>query len=413
LSNILSIKHLLFKRGVPVHIESCDVLILSASYGGGHNQVARSLTQALQIQAPGIKIITVDYSDLLVPLFNRLTQFGYKQSLRHFPVGYALYYQATGKISPDSFWQKSLNRMGYSELIMMVNRLRPKAIIATFPLPAGVLSEMKSTGHLNVPNITVITDISVHSQWIHPYTDMYLVGSDEVRAGLVSRGISPEKIVVTGIPILPYFQRLYDGRQIRKEFGLRPDTKVILFMGGREGVFGTTNFHDLLQTIRTPAEAVVLTGSNRELYEKLKTVNLHYPEIKLCPYVENIAGLMEVADVLVTKAGGISVSEALAKGLPMIIYRPSPGQEEANAAYLRRHHAAIIAKGERRLRLIIQRFIDDGSFQNLFHLNCLKLGRPDSADQSAQLILKMIQPGNNVFYSKDTRREARVGNTPN
>jgi processive 1,2-diacylglycerol beta-glucosyltransferase len=398
---------------VPVHSESCDILILSASYGGGHNQVARALTQALQIQAPGIKIITVDYTDLLVPLFSRLTQFGYTQSLRHFPVGYALYYQATGKISPDSFWQKSLNRMGYTELIMLVNSLRPKVIISTFPLPAGVLSKMKSTGHLNVPNVTVITDISVHSQWIHPNTDLYLVGSDEVGSGLTARGISPEKIVVTGIPILPAFQKKYDSVKIRQQFGLRPNTKLVLFMGGSEGIFGTTNFHDLLKYIQAPVEAAVITGSNQELYEKLKTVNLHYPEIKLCTYVENIAGLMEVADVLVTKAGGISISEALAKGLPMIIYRPSPGQEEANASYLRQHRAAIVAKGERRLRTIVQRFIDDEPFQNRFHKNCLKLGKPDSAERCARLILKMIQPGSTAFlYSKGIRREIRVGNTP-
>jgi processive 1,2-diacylglycerol beta-glucosyltransferase len=97
-----------------------DILILSASYGGGHNQVAKALTQALKMQDPAIRIITVDYCDLLVPLLTRLSQFSYTQSLRHFPVGYALYYQATGKISPDSFWQRRLNRMGYSELILLV-----------------------------------------------------------------------------------------------------------------------------------------------------------------------------------------------------------------------------------------------------------------------------------------------------
>ena len=89
--------------------EYCDILIISASYGGGHNQVARALTSAIQLQAPGTKIITVDYCDLLFPFLNRLTQFGYTQSIRHFPVGYALYYQVTGNISRDSFWQKRLN----------------------------------------------------------------------------------------------------------------------------------------------------------------------------------------------------------------------------------------------------------------------------------------------------------------
>lgn len=401
------------KRGVPVHTESCDVLILSASYGGGHNQVARALTQALQNQVPGIKITTVDYCELLFPLFNRLTQFGYTQSIRHFPVGYALYYQATGKISPDSFWQKSLNRMGYTELIVLVNRLRPKVIISTFPLPAGVLSKMKSSGDLDVPIVTVITDISVHSQWIHPHTDLYLVGSPEVAAGLIERGIKEDQIVVTGIPVLPEFGKSYDHLMVRQELGLKPDTKIVMFMGGSEGIFGTTNFHQLLRNIHTPVEAIVLTGSNYELCEKLQAVNQHYPEIKVLRFVDNVAGLMEIADVLVTKAGGLTISEALAKGLPMIIYKPSPGQEEANAAYLRKHRAALVIKGERRLRAVLQRMIDDDSFRNRLRKNCLKLGKPNSAEYCASLIIKMLQSGNGSFgFNDKTGRKMRVGNSP-
>ncbi|HYH02548.1 MAG TPA: glycosyltransferase [Bacillota bacterium] len=396
-----------------MHTESCDILILSASYGGGHNQVARALTQALQNQVPGIKITTVDYCELLFPLFNRLTQFGYTQSIRHFPVGYALYYQATGKISPDSFWQKSLNRMGYTELIVLVNRLRPRVIISTFPLPAGVLSKMKSSGDLDVPIVTVITDISVHSQWIHPYTDLYLVGSAEVAAGLTERGIKANQIVVTGIPVLPEFNRRYNHLSIREELGLKPDTKLVLFMGGSEGIFGTTNFHHLLANIQTPVEAIVLTGSNYELYERLQAVNQHYPEIKVTRFIHNVASVMEIADVLVTKAGGLTISEALAKGLPMIIYKPSPGQEEANAAYLRKHRAALIIKGERRLRTVIQRMVDDEPFWNRLRKNCLKLGKPNSAEHCARLISKMLQSGNGSFgYNDRIRREMRVGNTP-
>jgi processive 1,2-diacylglycerol beta-glucosyltransferase len=397
-----------------VQTEACDILILSASYGGGHNQVSRALTQALQIQAPGMKIITVDYCELLFPLISRLTQFGYSQSIRHFPVGYALYYQATGKISSDSFWQRRLNRMGYTELILLVNRLKPKVIVSTFPLPAGVLSQMKSSGDLNVPIVTVITDISVHSQWIHPNTDLYLVGSEEVASGLMARGIQPDHIVVSGIPVLPLFNLTFDRKKIRQEYGFRPDTKIVLFMGGSEGVFTTTNFHILLKNVQTPVEALVITGSNHELYEKLLVVNEKHPEIKICKYIDNIAGLMEVADLLVTKAGGITVSESLAKGLPMIIFKPSPGQEEANALYLRKHRAAIIAKGERRLRAVIQRMVDDEPFRNLMRKNSLKLGRPDSGEMSARMILAMIQPGNTAsFYSNDgRRREVLVGNTP-
>lgn len=388
----------------------CDILILSASYGGGHNQVARALTQALQLQTPGIRIITVDYCDLLFPLFNRLTQFGYTQSIRHFPVGYALYYQATGKISPDSFWQKRLNRMGYSELISLVNRLEPRMIISTFPLPAGVLSEMKEAGDLNVPIVTVITDICVHSQWIHPHTDLYIVGSTEVEAGLVERGISRSKIVVTGIPILPSFNRSYSKEQLRKELGFKLDDRVILFMGGNDGVFGTTRFSHILKDFNSKVKALVLTGANHDLYEKLQASSSKHANLIIKKFVENVPGLMECVDVLVTKAGGITISEALAKGLPMVIFKPTPGHEEANANYLWRHRAAIIAGSERRLRTALQRMVSDDNFRERFQRNCLKIGAPNSAETSARYILQMLTPltRKTRHYVNDTRREIRA-----
>ncbi|TCL62026.1 monogalactosyldiacylglycerol synthase [Hydrogenispora ethanolica] len=390
--------------------ERCDILILSASYGGGHNQVARALTQALHMQAPGLRIITVDYCDLLFPLLNRFTQFSYNQSIRHFPVGYALYYQATGKISPDSFWQRRLNRMGYSELIMLVGRLEPRVIVSTFPIPAGVLSEMKEAGDLNVPVVTVITDICVHSQWIHPHTDLYLVGSGEVAKGLEERGIPRANIAVTGIPILPTYTRTVDREQVKRDLGYHPEDRLILFMGGNNGVFGTTQFHHLLRDLPPNIKALVLTGSNHELYEKLLPTAAKHRNIRICKYVDNTADLMSAADLLVTKAGGITISEALAKGLPMIIYKPTPGHEEANANYLWRHRAAIVAKSERRLKMAIGRLITDEAFRDHIRKNCLKNGTPDSALIGAKLVLNLLTPrARGTRYLKMTaRREIRA-----
>ena len=390
--------------------ERCDILILSASFGGGHNQVARALTQALHMQAPGLRIITVDYCDLLYPLFNRFTQFSYNQSVRHFPVGYALYYQATGKISPDSFWQRRLNRMGYTELIMLVNRLAPRVIVSTFPLPAGVLSEMKESGDLDVPVVTVITDICVHSQWIHPYTDLYLVGSAEVARGLEERGIQQQKIAVTGIPILPTFTAAVVRERVKAELGYAPDERLILFMGGNNGVFGTTQFHHLLRDLPPNIKALILTGSNQDLYEKLQANYAKCRNMRICKYVDSVPDLMSCADLLITKAGGISISEALAKGLPMIIYKPTPGHEEANANYLWRHRAAIVAKSERRLKIAIQRLITDEEFRERFRKNCLKIATPDSALVGAKLILNLLTPrARGTRYLKmSIRREIRA-----
>jgi processive 1,2-diacylglycerol beta-glucosyltransferase len=390
--------------------ELCDVLILSASYGGGHNQAARALTLAIQLQAPGTKIITIDYCDLLIPFFNRLTQFGYTQSIRHFPVGYALYYQATGKISPDSFWQRHLNRMGYSELTMLVNNIQPRIIISTFPLPSGVLSEMKETGNLNVPVVTVITDMCVHSQWIHPNTDLYIVGSPEVAEGLVERGVSRSVIVDSGIPILPEFNLDYNRIELKREFDFNPEGKVILIMGGSDGIFRATKFNRILQDLPANVQAILLTGSNNDLYEKLQPLTIKYKNFRVQKFHKNMAGLMRIADLLITKAGGITISEALATGLPMVIYKPTPGQEEVNANYLWRHRAAIIAKTEHRVRTAIQRMVTDEQFRQHFQKNCLKIGNPSSAEAAAKIILNMLTPVTRAieFNNKNSRREIRA-----
>lgn len=392
--------------------EECDVLILTASYGGGHNQVARALTSAIQLQAPGMKIITVDYCDLMVPFFNRLTQFGYMQSIRHFPVGYALYYQATGKISPDSFWQRHLNKIGYSELMMLVDNLQPRLIIATFPIPAGVLSEMKESGHLNVPIVTVITDMCVHSQWIHPNTDLYIVGSSEVADGLVERGVSRSIIMDSGIPILSEFNNSFNKEELRKAFGFEPNDKVIIIMGGSDGIFRATRFklHRTLEQLPSGVKALILTGYNHDLYEKLQPLTSKYSNFRVEKFYQNMADLMHMADLLITKAGGITISEALASGLPMIIYKPTPGQEEVNANYLWRHRAAIIAKTEHRVRTATARLVSDEQFRLYFHKNCLKLGHSDSAAVAAKGILRMLTPvtRSKLSITKELRGEVRA-----
>jgi processive 1,2-diacylglycerol beta-glucosyltransferase len=384
-------------RGAIVVKEYTDILILSASYGGGHNQVARALTQELQIQAPGIKITTIDFCDLLFPLINRISQFSYTQSIRHFPVGYALYYQATGNISPDSFWQRRLNRMGYSELIMLVNRLEPRVIISTFPLPAGVLSQMKEAGVLNVPVVTVITDMCVHSQWIHPKTDLYLVGSPEVAAGLEKRGVSREKIAITGIPILSVFKKRIDQEKVRREFGLDSQAKVVLFMGGNDGIFGTNHFSFLLRALPLNVQSVIITGLNQDLYERLQSTSYQKYRVRSFKFVENIADLMKISDLLVTKAGGVTISEAMAVGLPMVIFKPTPGHEEANARFLAKHRAAFVVKRDLGLKKVINRLIVDEDLRQYFGRNCLKIATPDSAENGARLILNLITPSISLF----------------
>jgi processive 1,2-diacylglycerol beta-glucosyltransferase len=269
---------------------------------------------------------------------------------------------------------------------------------------------MKETGHLNVPIVTVITDMCVHSQWIHPNTDLYIVGSQEIADGLVERGVSRSAIVDSGIPILPEFKAGYNQAELRRAFGYKPEDKVILIMGGSDGIFKATRFkiHRTLEELPKGVHALIITGYNHDLYEKLQPLTNKYANFRVEKFYENMAALMRITDLLITKAGGITISEALASGLPMVIYKPTPGQEEVNANYLWRHRAAIIAKTEHRVRSATYRMVSDEQFRQHFQKNCLKIAHPDSAEAAARAILQILTPatrGSKLENNKKTRRE--------
>lgn len=369
--------------------QNCDVLILTANYGSGHRQVARALSEAIGILEPSTSVTILDYFEFLDPFWEQCARIGYYKSIQHFPLGYQLYYHATNTMNSDSFLQRRLNRIGLPRFIDALQEIQPKIVIATFPIPAGVLSSLRGSGQLQVPVITVITDFVVHNSWIHPHTDLYLVASDEVAEGLYQRGVSPTKVVVTGIPILPSFCQPIDKLEARRCLGLDLERKTVLVMGGGDGIFGL----DPLSLIngQTPAyQGIILTGKNRELYEKFRYLRDASPSWRTLGELSDALLPMCAADLLITKPGGITVSEALALGLPMVLAKPLPGQERVNARFLQRRHAALIARDSEQLQATIHRLLKDDLFRRLLAANSMRLRHPDSSYRGAEIVLQLM-----------------------
>lgn len=382
-----------------------DILILTANYGSGHRQVARALAESLHKSRPGLEFTILDYSAFLDPFIQRLTRAGYYHSIRHFPIGYHLYYQATDTLDPDSFWQRRLNHAGLAKFTRALSEIRPKVVVATFPLAAGVLSHLRKTGVLSVPVITVITDYVVHNQWIHPFTDHYIVASDEVADGLRQRGVPLSKIVASGIPVLPAYAKPWTPNEARRRLGLDPERKTLLFMGGGDGIFGLNPLNLLKDDGH---QGIILTGRNKELYEQLSYVRESSPSWRVLGELDDAMLPMCAADLLVTKAGGVTVSEALALGLPMILVHPLPGQEVANARYLRRHRAALVSRDPKRTEAHIHHLLDNDAFRHAMGLNAERLGHPHSGEFGAALILQSLQGHINSPYAyTKARRENR------
>ncbi len=357
------------------------VLVLSASYGAGHNQAARAIQQAIADKAPSTEVRIVDFFQFVSQPLNRLVQNVYVQSVRHLPLGYGMFYKTTSAISADSWWQRQLNGLGRQRLLDYLKVFRPDLIICTFPTPAGVLSEMRIEGSVDVPVFVVITDFTVHSQWLHPNIDRFFVAADEVAEGLQDRGIDRTDITVSGIPVGSEFSRRLGRREAREMLGLRTDLPMVLVMAGAFNMLsGVGDVVQILAEIEIPHQSVIIAGRDERLASKLRDLTgaaKHPVEVK--GFVNNVHTMMSAADFLVTKAGGITISEALSCDLPLIIYRAIPGQEESNTAFLARSGAALPTRNYAELESAVRRLLSDRDGLAEMRAAARDLARPDAA----------------------------------
>ncbi len=371
--------------------QHADIVILTARYGAGHWEAAVALRQAIECAHPDRQALMLDYMELVSPALNRTVQSLYLASIKHFPEGYGWFYRTTSAIAPDSPFQSLLNSLGREQLARLVADTTPNVIISTFPTQAGVLSDMRRLNQCRVPAVTVLTDNTVHSQWVHPHTDLYCVPSQEVAADLQQRGVDPTRIAVTGIPIREAFREVGDPQEVRRKYHLDPTLPIILVMSGAFGALGGVGEAcRALTHMRRPLQLVVVCGRDRQLARRLQHATGSYPyPVHVFGWVEAIAELMSVARVLVTKAGGVTTAEALALHVPMVIFRPIPGQEKANTLYLERHGAARIARSTEDLEAHCDELLVRDDLWRRMERDAATLGRLEAARNIADLALRL------------------------
>lgn len=376
-------------RWMMLGADSPRVLVLSASYGAGHNQAARAIQKAILTEAPSSEVRIVDFFQFVSEPLNRLTQTFYVQSVRHMPLGYGMFYKKTSAIASDSWVQRQLNGLGRQRLDDYLKTWRPQAIICTFPTPAGVLSELRLDSAFDIPVYVVITDFTIHSQWLHPNIERFFVAADEVAEGLRVRGVDQDRITVSGIPVGSEFSRRLDKDKAIEKLGLRSDLPLVMVMAGAFNMLnGVGDAVKILADLDIPHQSVVVAGQDERLAARLGALagSARHP-LTVLGFVDDIHTMMCAADLLVTKAGGITVSEALACALPMIIYRAIPGQEESNTAYLSRHNAAVPVRNTEELESAVRRLLSDEPGLAAMRASAHRLARPRAAQVIANNVL--------------------------
>lgn len=320
-----------------------SILILSAGYGEGHRQAATALSRAFQERPEPTRVHVVDYMEMVHPVLNSITRYLYQSCVKYAPNVYGVFYRLTDKIPPTSIVQQLVRQIGARKLLKYIRSTEPDVVINTFPLSSGAMAWLKRQALTDVMSATVITDYTVHSQWVHDQTDRYFVGSQHVKETLLEKGVPAGKIEVTGIPVRPCFHERHDRSHLKQTLGL-DERPTLLVMGGWHGVFNASTCERLAE-VGTTVQLLFVCGGDRQLFHRILPLQMKYPDrVRVFGYVSNIQELMAVSDCILTKAGGLTTSEALAMGVPMLLYRPIPGQEEANARFLIERGVACLAR---------------------------------------------------------------------
>ncbi|MGP0586372.1 MGDG synthase family glycosyltransferase [Paenibacillus timonensis] len=309
------------------------VLLLSEGFGAGHTQAAYALSSSLRKIAPNVQTKVLELGSFLNPRVAPIIITAYKKTVSSQPRLIRMMYRSNYKKSLNRLTTLALHRIFYTRTIQIIRQLHPDVIVCTHPIPSAVISRLKRLGMLDVPLCTVITDYDVHGAWVSREVNCFLVSTDQVQKKLLERGVDKNKILITGIPVHPNFWERHHKEDIWLQFGLK-DMPTVLVMGGGWGFMKDEAVNSLLALYREQIQIIFCFGSNEKSLEKMKKdPRFIHPNIHLLGFTKEIDKLMEVSDLLITKPGGMTCSEGLAKGIPMLFHKPLPGQEEENSHY--------------------------------------------------------------------------------
>jgi len=344
-----------------MNLKQLRILVFSAGFGNGHFRAAEAVIEGIRFKSPYAKIIHLDFGDFLSKRFNTMAKNLYIEMIKHTPKLWGRFYYKTAKFQPDSMIQRFLKQLGRCDLLKYIQSFAPDLIVCTYPTVSSILAQLRLEQILQVPVITVITDYTVHSYWVHPGVDRYMVACEEVKENLVAWGIKGQCISVTGIPVSPKFELEMDRGRIIAELGLNPNLPTFLVMGGAYGSLRSAKrICKTLADSLVSVQSIIICGKDKKLYDSLEELSEQSPNpVVRLGYVHNVEELMSVSNLIITKAGGLTVSEALTKHLPLVIYKAIPGQEEENAQFVQRTGAGRIARTEVELGWLLSRFLSN------------------------------------------------------
>ncbi|HVS45388.1 MAG TPA: glycosyltransferase [Verrucomicrobiae bacterium] len=368
---------------------------MSANVGVGHVAAANAVCAALRERDPNVQTQVVDSYKYAALVVSRVVSEGYLQMVKTIPQMYRYIYSRAEKATEVGPFRTWAHQFTAGNLRPLMERERPDVVVCTHAFPCGAMAEYKKMYDDAPPVVGIVTDFAVHAFWINTDIDAYAVATPEMREQMLARGVEPQRVAVTGIPVLANFSRNGEpSATLRERLSLPQDRNVVLMMGGGLGLGPIVAMMRALETLDEPVCVVVIVGRNARLEQRVMAAarGVNYP-LRVLRFVDNVFDYMHAADVLLTKPGGLTSAEALVAGVPMLLFKPLPGQEERNVRYLTEHGAAIRARKPVDLARIVRDVITDRPRRERMARATAGIARPDAAREVAATIIALAERG--------------------
>lgn len=340
--------------------------------------------------APEIEILNINAFNYSNPISEKLINRLYMGAIKRTPQIWNYLYDNPKIVKKTERLKELIHKFNSPKLKKLFNRFKPDILVCTQAFPCGMCADYKKEYNSNIPLIAVLTDYIPHSYWLYDRVNYYITPSEDVSQRLIKKGVPLDKVVSFGIPVDPKFNLESDKNSLLQKFKLNPSLPVILIMGGGQGLGPIKTIVKCLEKVKKEIQEVVVTGTNKKLYKKLKRgIKKYKKDVLVLSYVDNINELMSLSTLIISKPGGVTTAEVLTKNLPMVIVKPIPGQEASNADYLTEKGCAIKLDEPKQIHLAVEDLLNSPEKLNRIRESISRVVKPNSSFDIARFLLNL------------------------
>ena len=374
------------------------ILIFYGSYGGGHLSAAKTLKSYLEENySDKVTVEMIDCIEYINKVINKVSTEAYKELAKKAPWVWKQVYTNSqhGALSRIS---TTTNKLMAHKLNILLQEVKPDLVISTHPFSTQMCAILKEREKIDCKLGTVMTDYHTHDQWLvaYKYVDYFFVANQQMKTDMIMKGINSQKIFVTGIPVSERFLKTYNREEVCKELGLSPKKQTLLFFAGGEFGLGRNSTYMTLKVfirLFKDLQVVAISGRNAKMNKKFNDLvksTKSQNRIKIYDFTDKIPEIMSISDAVVTKAGGLTITESLVSGLPMAIINPIPGQEVENTQYLVDNGVAVWIKKDASVARAFKNLYKNQDIIKSMAEKAKEMGKPHATEDMCKIMIEQL-----------------------